>query len=200
MHLVGSSLQSQIFKTPSWPQPNILNRASYSASQDFPDGPAVKTLWVFPEGPGIKTLQVFPGGPVIDCTSSAGVMGLILAWVADIPHAAWHSQEKNPVSRSDLQPNKLWWCLFSDFAHTALFLSSEPVKLLSHVRLFAIPWTVAYQAPPSMEFSRLEYWSGLPFPSPGDLPNPGIEPRSPTLQADALPSELLGKPLFLSTD
>ena len=51
------------------------------------------------------------------------------------------------------------------------------------------PWTIAYQAPQSMEFSRQEYWSGLPFPSPGDLPNPGIEPRSPTLQADTLPSE-----------
>ena len=49
--------------------------------------------------------------------------------------------------------------------------------------------TVAYQAPPSTEFSRQEYWSGLPFPSPGDLPDPGIEPRSPTLQADTLPSE-----------
>ena len=63
------------------------------------------------------------------------------------------------------------------------------VKLLSHVQLFTIPWTVTYQPPPSMEFSRQEYWSGLPFPSPGDLPNPGIEPRSPTFQADALPSE-----------
>ena len=63
------------------------------------------------------------------------------------------------------------------------------VKSLSHVQLFATPWTVAYQAPQSMEFSRQEYWSGLPFPSPGDLPNPGIEPRSPALQADALPSE-----------
>jgi len=64
-----------------------------------------------------------------------------------------------------------------------------PVKLFSHVRLFAIPWTVAYQAPSSMEFSRQEYWSGLPFPSPGDLTNPGIKPRSPTLQADTLLSE-----------
>ena len=51
------------------------------------------------------------------------------------------------------------------------------------------PWTVAYQAPPSMGFSRQEYWSGLPFPSPGDLPDPGIEPRSSALQADALTSE-----------
>ena len=61
------------------------------------------------------------------------------------------------------------------------------VKSLSHVQLFATPWTVAYQAPPSMELSRQEYWSGLPFPSPGDLPNPGIKPGSPALQADALP-------------
>ena len=69
------------------------------------------------------------------------------------------------------------------------------VKSLSHVRLFATPWTVAYQAPQSMEFSRQEYWSGLPFPFPGDLPNPGIELTSPALQADALLSELPGSPL-----
>ena len=62
-------------------------------------------------------------------------------------------------------------------------------KSLSHVRLFATPWTVAHQAPPSMGFSRQEYWSGLPFPSPGDLPNPGIEPGSSALEADALTSE-----------
>ena len=67
------------------------------------------------------------------------------------------------------------------------------VKSLSRVRLFANPWTVAYQAPPSVGFSRQEYWSRLPFPSPGDLPNPGIEPGSPALQADALPSEPPGK-------
>ena len=60
-------------------------------------------------------------------------------------------------------------------------------------RDFVTPWTVAYQAPLSMEFSRQERWSGLPFPSPGDLPDPGIEPRSPALQADALLSELPGK-------
>ena len=67
------------------------------------------------------------------------------------------------------------------------------VKSPSRVRVFVTPWTVVYQAPQSMEFSRQEYWSGLPFPSPGDLPNPGIEPRCPTLQADALPSEPPGK-------
>ena len=66
-------------------------------------------------------------------------------------------------------------------------------KLLSCARLFATPWTVAYQAPQSMGFSRQEYWSGVPFPSPGDLPDPGIEPGSRTLQADALPSKPPGK-------
>ena len=69
------------------------------------------------------------------------------------------------------------------------------VKWLSPFRLFATPWTVAHQAPLSMGFSRLEYWSGLPFLSPGDPPKPGIEPRSPALQADALTSEPPGKPL-----
>ena len=58
------------------------------------------------------------------------------------------------------------------------------------------PWTVAHQAPPSVGFSRQEYWSGLPFASPGYLPDPGIEPRSPTLQVDALTSAPPGKPLF----
>ena len=67
------------------------------------------------------------------------------------------------------------------------------VKSLSRVRLFATPWTVAYQAPPSMGFSRQEYWSGLPFPSSGDLPDPGIEPGSCTLGANALTSEPPGK-------
>ena len=65
------------------------------------------------------------------------------------------------------------------------------VKSLSRVRLFATPWTVAYQASPSMGFFRQEYWTGLPFPSPGDLPDPGIEPGSPVLEADALISEPL---------
>ena len=69
------------------------------------------------------------------------------------------------------------------------------VKSLSRVQLFAILWTVAHQALPSMGFSRQEYWNGLPFPSPGDLPDPGIEPRSPTVQADALTSEPPGKPI-----
>ena len=68
------------------------------------------------------------------------------------------------------------------------------VKSLRRVQLFATPWTVAYEAPLSMGFSRQECWSELPFPSPGDLPNPGIKPGSPALRVDALPSEPPGKP------
>ena len=64
----------------------------------------------------------------------------------------------------------------------------------SRVQLFAVLWTIACQAPLSMGFSRQKYWSGLPFPPPEDLPNPGIEPRSPALQADSLPAEPPQKP------
>ena len=75
---------------------------------------------------------------------------------------------------------------------------NKEVKSLSRVRLFATLWTVAHQAPLSIGFSRQECWSGLPFPSPGDLPDAGIEPRSPSLQADALTSEPPEKESFHS--
>ena len=70
------------------------------------------------------------------------------------------------------------------------------VKSLSHVLLIVTQWTVAYQASLSMGFSRQEYWSVLPFPSPRDLSQPGIEPGSPALEADALTSEPPGKSLL----
>ena len=71
-----------------------------------------------------------------------------------------------------------------------------------HAGLFATLWTAALQAPLSMGFSRQEYWSGLPSPPPGDLPDPGIKPRSPASPAlqDSLPTETSGKPLFLGID
>ena len=90
----------------------------------------------------------------------------------------------HPVSKTEESP------VFKEF----IVCERKKVKSLSRVRLFATPWTVAHQAPQSMEFSRQEYWSGMPFPSPENLPNPGIEPGSPALQADALPSEPPGKP------
>ena len=70
------------------------------------------------------------------------------------------------------------------------------MKSLSRVQLFATTWTVAYQAPLSMGFSRQEYWSGVPFPSPEDLPNPGIEAGSPILHTDTSPSELPRKSIW----
>ena len=71
------------------------------------------------------------------------------------------------------------------------------MKSLSHVRLFATPWTVAYQAPLSMGFSRQEYWSGLPLPPSGNLPEPGMEPASPALAGGLFTTEPPGKPEFL---
>ena len=68
-----------------------------------------------------------------------------------------------------------------------------PDQSLGHGKLSAVPWTVAHRVPVSMEFSRQEYWSGLPFPSPVFLPDPGIKSGSPALQADSLPSEPPGK-------
>ena len=73
----------------------------------------------------------------------------------------------------------------------------KKIKSLSRLQLFATPWTVAHQASPSTEFSRHEHWSGLPFPSPGDLPNPAIESGSPVLQTDTLPSEPPGNLILL---
>ena len=89
------------------------------------------------------------------------------------------------LSQHDLSPGlfQVPWEVF------LLPLLKVKVKSLSRVRLFAIPWTVFYQASLSMGFSRQEYWTGLPFPSPRALPDPGIKPRSPALQADTLPSE-----------
>ena len=85
--------------------------------------------------------------------------------------------------RSSLRRQALCaWCTsLLKLCDHLLFPLCVLVKLLSRVQLLGIPWTVAYQAPPSMEFPRQEYWSGLPFPSPGNLPDPGIKPRSPAL-------------------
>ena len=85
----------------------------------------------------------------------------------------------------------LWPLDTSDFVLLARILA------ISHLWVFLNLWIVAHQAPPSVLFSRQEYWSGLPFPPPGDLPNPGIELLSTALQVDSLPAEPLGKPLSL---
>ena len=90
-------------------------------------------------------------------------------------------------------------CLyFSDFVLYVWVCVYVCAQSLSLVQLCATPWTVAHQAPLSMGFPRQEYWSGLPFPPPEDLPDPGIEPGSPALQADTLTSEPPGKPIALT--
>ena len=129
-------------------------------------------------------------------------------WVQCVSESAWGSfylQHWITEARACLEEKSVFLIL-SPALHGLLLWSSNPgrnlshgaykvkVKLLSRVRLFATPWTVAYQAPPSMGFPRQECWSGLPFPSPGDLTDPGIEPGSPALQTDALWSEPPGKP------
>ena len=107
-------------------------------------------------------------------------------------HLSFFYPSKDTKGPMDLAlfPNLYWYQLYLYLSHSKW----SEVKLLSHVRLFATLWTVALQAPLSMGFSMQEYWSGLPFPSPGDLPNPGIERRSPAWQVDALSSEPPGKP------
>ena len=111
---------------------------------------------------------------------------------------------KNSVSKTDLCPidwlpisNSFFRIYPRTFVENRCFFPFSPMKAesLSRVWLFATPWTVAYQAPPSMGLSRQEYWSWLPFPSPGDLPDPGIKPRSSALQADSLPPEPPEKPI-----
>ena len=93
-----------------------------------------------------------------------------------------HKRRKRPTENKPKTTRFLIW-----------FVYRCSVKPLSRVQFFGTPRTIAYQAPPSMGFSRQKYWSALPFPSPGDLPDPGIEPRSSALQKDALLSEPPGK-------
>ena len=101
----------------------------------------------------------------------------------------------NPLQCSCLENPRdggAWWASVYGVAQSQTRLkrlsssSSSSSVCVTRVWLFATPWTIARQAPLSMKFSRQDYWSGLPFLSPGDLPDPGIEPRSPAVQADSL--------------
>ena len=111
--------------------------------------------------------------------------------VLPVPHTVHgtfiHSFSKYLLNTLYVRWHTIKWFKF-------LLMKWSEVKSLSCVRLFATPWTVAHQAPLSIEFSRQEYWSGLPFLPPGDIPYPGIEPGSPAVQSDTLPSEPPGKP------
>ena len=169
-----------------------------------------------------KSLQSCPTlcDPIDSSPPGCSVPGIlqarILEWVAislsDINWNWWYCWESwlEPGCWLQIPTARItWWILVYgkmlalDFAklysYPQIVMKESEIELLSHVWLFATPWTVARQALLSMGFSKQEYWIGLPFPSPGDLPDrgiephPGIEPGSPALQADSLSSEPPGK-------
>ena len=141
-----------------------------------------------------KLLQSCPAlcDPVDHSPPGSSVHGIlqarILEWTAMPPPRNLYTQEFNP---------SLLFLLHWQVSSLPLKVKVK-VKSLSRVRLFVTSWTVAYQSPLSMRFSRQESWSGLPCHSPGDLPDPRIKPRSLTLQTDSLPSEPPGKPEIVS--
>ena len=100
-------------------------------------------------------------------------------------YSPWGHKESDTTERLTL-------LRFSD--HARILGTAGAGEVAKLCPTLVTPWTVAHQAPLSMGFPRQEHWSGVPFPSPGDLPNPGIKPRSPALQADSLLTELPGKP------
>ena len=97
-------------------------------------------------------------------------------WRSLVGYSPWVCKESDTTEQLHLH-----FSFFKNDNVDQIIKETRKVKSLSHVQLFANPWTVTYQAPSSMGFSRQEYWSWLPFPSPGDLKDPGIEPRSPAL-------------------
>jgi len=127
-------------------------------------------------------------------------------WLGDWTEMNWAPSEPSSSSVIPVSTHRCrhFWSLplahvliFGQFFLLPLTLVISPwseVKGTQSCPTLCDPWTVAHKAPLSMEFSRPEYWSGLPLPSQGDLPNPGIKPRSPALQADSLPTEPPGKP------
>ena len=174
--------------------------------------------YLLPDSPGQVLSLTSPatgqGGSILltRALNQTSLHYLCISWVG-MAHTAYLSSCVSSTPAGRLTTSGAYWvlsvassgccmsqsCVFSinidHFCCTFFPIHWSEVKSLSRVRLFATPWTVAYQAPRSMEFSRQEYWSGLPFPSPGYFPNPEIEPRSPELQAGSLPTELLqGKP------
>ena len=148
-----------------------FSRPEYWSGQPFPFPGDLSNPGIGPRSPAMQvdSLPAEPQGKL----KNTGVGNPSLF------HLIFLTQESNPGLLN------CRWILYQ--------LSHQKVKVksFSRVQLFVTPWTIQ-----SLEFSRPEYWSGQPFPSPMDLPHPGIEPRSPALQANSLPTELSGKPII----
>ena len=117
-------------------------------------------------------------------------------WGARDTMMVWVVSQKDHWSNAEIAPINAKYRIiniFSSFFQIPFCLNFKKSKLFSHIQFFVTPWIVACQAPLSTGFLRQEYWSGLPFPSPGDLRDPGMEPRSPALQVDPLTPEPPGK-------
>ena len=138
--------------------------------------------------PPMQETQVWSLGQEDPLEKVMATHSSVLAW--RIPC----TEETEGLQSLGLQTARPAWAtnIFPFLYHFTFF--KVKVKSFSCVWLFGTPLTVAYQASPSMGFSRQEYWNGLPFPSPGDLPDPGIKSRSPRLEADTLTSEPPRKP------
>ena len=152
-----------------------FSRQEYWGGLPFPSPGDLPNAWIEPRSP---TLQVDSLSAELPKFSSSGLVFLFVVCLYTTLCINYHAIG-NVKIQAKPQEGKNWTCMCKHPAilnHFAL-----QVKSLSRVWLFATPWTVAYQAPLSMGFSRQEYWSGLPFPSPGDLPDPGTEPGSPAL-------------------
>ena len=187
---------------PCYWQPHLLFRQSFitpACWRPSPPTPLTTGVTLTPTGITCELKDVDTTGcPVHRRGTSAGPQ---LCSCAQAPIRVqayfflWHWEHgaKSPRTESGASSPAAgrWECWLMDYRE------AKKVKSLSLFRLFATPRTVAHEAPLSMGFSRQEYWSGFPFPSSGDLPDPGVEPRSPVLQADTLPTEPPGKPICM---
>ena len=147
----------------------------------------------------VSQLSFCQGKPAVNCCRLTEALG-------PVPHVVGRQTEVlTPQLRGHKNtafyaaPRRSFHSLWFTLGRLLFFPLPVSAQMLTRGRLFATPWTVARQAPLSTEFSRQAYWSGLPLPPPGDLPSLGIKPMSPVspaLQADFLPAEPSGKPLF----
>ena len=177
----------------------VLNWTEMSVISTLPDAIPCPSELVYSPGPGW----------VLCCAQVS--MERLLAFLPTQMNTSQHQVPAQiPFSQKDPCDDSTQKCVLSSerslqclayIVHWVILLFCHlkvKVKSLGCVWLFATPWTIAHQVPLSMGFSRQEYWSGLPFLSPWDFPDPGIEPRSLALQADAFTSEPPGKPYILS--